>query len=257
MKLHTLTLPTGEFVLVASEVPADNMPPQGFAVDLREQTGAAAMIAIDQTVEIENAFIEADAKRAERPVDLDLSGLAFGEERIKPVLVEAGISNRTADIIARIAYEQFGTPPDDATGRELPRRQYAWDLESEETRGAWRGWALERAKEITDGVAPKPDVVGTAARIRQYLPDPEKPEAYLFKVGDRVRVTGHEHLDGDECRYSGVEGTVKSFEAGERDYVWIDADGKRLNFRTDELELVRDEEEPELCAMGPLAEAAL
>lgn len=62
MKLQTLLLPTGEFVLVISEAPT---PLTTGLDDLRERTGAAYVLATDQAVEVDNALVDEKARRAE------------------------------------------------------------------------------------------------------------------------------------------------------------------------------------------------
>lgn len=62
MKLSTMRLPTGEFILVASEArKTDSL--RDTMVNLKEATGAAAFFATDDVVEVDDAIIDADAVR--------------------------------------------------------------------------------------------------------------------------------------------------------------------------------------------------
>lgn len=61
MKLQTMLLPTGEFVLVLSEAP-DNSAQWG--QEFREKTGAVAMLVTTEPVEIVDALVDDEAIRA-------------------------------------------------------------------------------------------------------------------------------------------------------------------------------------------------
>jgi len=67
MKLQTMTLPTGEFLLIASELripeSAQASTVEQFRI-LHERAGAAAGWITDQPVEVENAYIDEGARRA-------------------------------------------------------------------------------------------------------------------------------------------------------------------------------------------------
>jgi hypothetical protein len=66
MKLQSMLLPTGEFVLIASEATRP-VHPDGLA-EFREKSGAAAMLFTNEPVEVENAFVDENAVRADERV---------------------------------------------------------------------------------------------------------------------------------------------------------------------------------------------
>ena len=64
MKISTMRLPTGEFILVLSGAKYHPSDPETFKT-LRERTGAAAVFATDEDVEVEDAVVDADCRRAD------------------------------------------------------------------------------------------------------------------------------------------------------------------------------------------------
>lgn len=64
MKLQTMLLPTGEFLLIFSEAPRP-LPTEedGWPAEFRDQIGAAAVLFVEHSVEIENAYVDSAAKR--------------------------------------------------------------------------------------------------------------------------------------------------------------------------------------------------
>lgn len=63
MKLHTLLLPTGEFVIVGSDVDPTNMPPSELMSSFADGTGAAGVLFTQQSVVIEDALFDENARR--------------------------------------------------------------------------------------------------------------------------------------------------------------------------------------------------
>lgn len=73
MKLSTMTLPTGEFLLVVSgktNAAADEIA--GWQV-IRDSIGAACVIWSAEDIEVENALFDVDARRREPDPDLDFT----------------------------------------------------------------------------------------------------------------------------------------------------------------------------------------
>jgi hypothetical protein len=65
MKLSTMLLPTGEFLLVASGCPAESQPSPEVLKSLQEKTGAVSVLFCEQDIEIENAIVDPEARRHE------------------------------------------------------------------------------------------------------------------------------------------------------------------------------------------------
>lgn len=61
MKLQTMLLPTGEFVLIASNCP--RTPTDEALIEFRKAIGAVGVFMTDEDVEVENAFIDETARR--------------------------------------------------------------------------------------------------------------------------------------------------------------------------------------------------
>lgn len=64
MKLSTMRLPTGEFILVASKARYSDTIPQAMA-DLKDAVGAAGFFATDDDVEVEDATVDEDVRRVD------------------------------------------------------------------------------------------------------------------------------------------------------------------------------------------------
>jgi hypothetical protein len=67
MKLSTMLLPTGEFMLIGSNCKQPH-PSAELLVGLKEAIGAAAVLILEQDVEIDNALFDEAARRVEAPV---------------------------------------------------------------------------------------------------------------------------------------------------------------------------------------------
>ena len=65
MKLSTMLLPTGEFIIVGSGVAHDRLPSKEVLSNFQDQTGAASILFCDQEVEVEDAIVDPDARRHE------------------------------------------------------------------------------------------------------------------------------------------------------------------------------------------------
>lgn len=63
MKLSTMLLPTGEFILIGSEAAENSLPPEEFLLDLRKQVGAAAILFTTHPVEGVDALYDQNAIR--------------------------------------------------------------------------------------------------------------------------------------------------------------------------------------------------
>lgn len=70
MKLSTMTLPTGEFLLVVSETP--DVFDWDFA-ELKRLSGAAGVFVTNDPVEVENALFDIDARRRESESEVDFT----------------------------------------------------------------------------------------------------------------------------------------------------------------------------------------
>lgn len=71
MKLSTMLLPTGEFILIVAGVDLSNLVPteRERAQTFRDSIGAAGVLFLStaEDLEIDNAFFDSDARRADRP----------------------------------------------------------------------------------------------------------------------------------------------------------------------------------------------
>lgn len=77
MKLQTMLLPTGEFVLILSEAPEAYAD---WAEDFKNRTGAAAMLVTTEDVEVVDTLFDENARRHEAEIEDVTSGpLTFDE----------------------------------------------------------------------------------------------------------------------------------------------------------------------------------
>lgn len=184
MKLSTMTLPTGEFVLVISEV--KGTPFGSDMSEWRDQIGAAGLLVTEQSVEVDDAVIQDEARRTKKAFDIGKIGLDvwtlpemqtttmhtpvntfYGVEADRERALAAGaddertlegqgkttnvgLSNRTIEIVARLCYE-FVSAPSAGFPR---RREYAWSVESAEFRDEVRAWVINRVLALD---LPEPD----------------------------------------------------------------------------------------------------
>lgn len=74
MKLSTMLLPTGEFILICSEVPRPH-PSIELLSELKQATGAAAVLFVEQLIEAEDALIDENARRRDTPITTDVASI--------------------------------------------------------------------------------------------------------------------------------------------------------------------------------------
>jgi len=74
MKLKTMLLPTGEFIIVGENAPQDDLPPNELMSEFAKATGAAGVLFTRHDVEVEDALFDENARRRPdepEPVELE------------------------------------------------------------------------------------------------------------------------------------------------------------------------------------------
>lgn len=101
MKLSTMRLPTGEFILVASKARYSDTIQQAMN-DLKESVGAAGFFATDDVVEVDDAIIDADCRRRD-------TRTPYQKAR------EQGGDSFTSFYFPNLSLDHIGTLQDDGT----------------------------------------------------------------------------------------------------------------------------------------------
>lgn len=83
MRLRTMTLPTGEFIIVGSGVQPP-LPRGESLSNLKAATGAAAVLILEQDVDIEDALVDENARRVETPLFAELEADLEASDPDKP-----------------------------------------------------------------------------------------------------------------------------------------------------------------------------
>lgn len=172
MKLQSMLLPTGEFVLVASEVRVDNKEATeamtSALIEVRELAGAVAGYATDQDVEVIDAMVDENAVRHDRAVELPIREEA-PQDPWKP-------DGTTVDrLVNQIVEGRRFTPAGLVVGQPGDP-----DLSDALTGG-------------TPGADPEPDIVIADDDIVEMEAEPQRGSPEV-KSGDRVKIT--RGLDG-------------------------------------------------------------
>lgn len=181
MKLQSMPLPTGEFLLVASEVRVDNKEAAeamtSALIEVRELAGAVAGYATDQDVEVVDALVDENAVRHE---------LSIREEAPRDPWKSDGV---TVDrLIEQIADGRQFTPAGLVVGRPGdPDLSQDWELLRGGTPGADPEPEIVVAEDATETLNVLTDdnaMEGIAeAESEPQLDGPE------VKPGDRVKIT--------------------------------------------------------------------
>lgn len=211
MKLQTMILPTGEFILIASG--ASKPLPSELATKFRKQTGAVALFQTEtDPVEVVNAAIDENAVRHEEKVatapQLDGS--------FKMFMPRADLNGQT------VALEFTATPTPDFVKNVYgvdPAREYS-------PGGLIKGRPGDPdflrdpqfAQGGEPGADPEPELV-ISNPIETVEPEPYKPQ-----LGDRVRI---DMINGGNGRpqYRAYEGAIGEIVSIDGDRVYVEVPG--------------------------------
>lgn len=212
MKLSTMRLPTGEFILVASEArKTDSL--RDTMVNLKEATGAAAFFATDDVVEVEDAIVDADCRRREPEPQNTFSSFYFPNLHIDKVGTLLSDGTVTFEASAHPAPQVGDLVPDDEDGF---RALTAEDLAV--TRAIMEGQEFSPAglvigdhrllhgtppaeEQGTPGADPEPDG-NFNDDLLEPLGEPVGP--YVPRAGDHVVVNGRSWLQTMVKDFRGV-----------------------------------------------------
>lgn len=229
MKLHTLLLPTGEFVIVGSDVDPHDLPSGELMSSLADGTGAAGVLFTQQSVEVDDALFNENARR--RPPKDDVV------EVVEPDENETATQAYFRTFIPQVEFDipSFEVNSDGVaslTGRAVSSGWTDVGSMSPESLGAIFGVDITRDYSpaglvigntdsvLTDGYFPPTEpgsdptiehgqtvLVTADGDLGQVV---EEPTEYQPHAGDHVRIV---HVNGHEDRpedtpFTGAEGVV-------------------------------------------------
>ena len=234
MKLKTMLLPTGEFLLIGENVKYNDHIPQAMA-DLKEAAGAAGFFVTDADVEVEDAQFNPDAVRRQ-PDDVRLSDVDetnyFSRTYLPNVEFDLpsfevdgdGMASLTGKAVSS-GWTDLGSMSKDAMDPESPKTIFGVDI----TREYGPAGQIKGQPGDPDFLASEAFQQGTEPRVEVDLPSNEvligtlaeefgkaieEPAEYVPQDGDHVRVVcvnGWEDKKFGENEYHGREGVVAGF----------------------------------------------
>ena len=241
MKLSTMILPTGEFMLIGSECKGAPPAPDLFR-QFRKRTGAAAVFVTTEEVEVENAIIDEGGWRRELdPCEDDEPEEQRPEtDFTRTYIPRAKLGDQTLSPDFTVASSDVTLMEQILGGREFSPAGLVKGRPGDHT-------VTTEELEGTPGADPEPEISVVAGDLSTAEPE--------FAPGDRVIIRRVNGFWADASNhYNGKEGTVERvLSSAELDSSETRGWVVRLSDVLDIFAVELEHAEPQTCAMAPFA----